>query len=321
MIVMRHFVPLGIVVVLVFFGAWLSFNQRSNAALNGPLWMRPLIALHAPTEALCSADFSIFNSKVYFGAAPVTEADEKTFLELPTSNCITYGKDRNHVYVGYLGHSGATYEIIEGADPTTFFPLYDAEGLIPYSMDRKNVFTVAPLMYGIQSAADTADTNVAGANPRTFETLYDAEGYFTGYSKDESHVYYYTDPNPMQAADSSSFVVKEGIWSWLFPGAHTIIGLGYGLDNKAVYYGQSVVADANPATFSTITTQAGFWTPYAKDKNHVYCEVKAGGYYHLSILTANAATFRPEADSSGAFNGIAADQQSQWKDCTEISSG
>jgi hypothetical protein len=293
---------IGCVIIVI-----LAKNQiKPHPTAPGLIWSAP--AVDAPHEDYppCTATFTIYSDKIFYGAIPVAEADPESFVTSP-SNCITYGKDKNRVYIGY---TGVGYQVVPGADPNSFHPLSDVAGLILYSKDTNHVYG-APDLAGLNDS-DTHIEQISGADPNTFVALYDSAGYFTGYAEDDHAVYYLLQPLP--GADPTTFTVLQGSYNNQFPGAW-----GYAIplakDDAQAYYGPYIVKDADIASFAPVYTPQGFWTTYADDKSHVYCE---GPYPHPIILLADADpnTFVAESDLNGGWDGYAHDKSYRWHMCT-----
>ena len=274
--------------------------QSKGTALVRNAWQRPPIAPPQGEDAPCLTSYVIYNGTVFYGAVPVIQADLSTFYALPTSNCVSYGKDRNHVYIGYIGNWGL-HKIIPNADPISFLPFFDASGLILYSKDHSHVYRAEPLAYELPTSDGGID-EMANVDPNTFSVLYDKDGYFTGYAKDDRNVYYYSIPYPIPDADQTSFVVLDGIWNWSQSDAHTIIGAGYGKDKVSVYYGFNKIEGVEISSFASENTPSGLWTPYMKDNNRVYCEDYKHSYKTITLLRqASSTTFVPETTQTAGL--------------------
>jgi hypothetical protein len=301
------------VLILSFLLLYLLNTQHSPASVKStakePSWAHPSTGAPEDQTIPCLTSYTIFNGQVYYGTIRIAEANVPTFLALPTSNCISYGKDKKHAYIGAMGLG---YEVIPQADPTSFTPFYDAGGLILYSKDRAVVYETAYDAYA-EAMSDHYIQQVPGANAGTFTPLYDTGGYFTGYAKDDRQVYYLL--SPISGADPHNFIVLRGIHGVLFTGAPGYFDRGFAEGKTNVYYGSIVIDGADPRSFTPLNTANGFWTMYAKDKNGVYCETP--GTDAISLLKlADPASFTPEQDSTGAWTGYAHDQTHRWQKCT-----
>ncbi len=288
-------------------------NSEPQDSAVQALWMRPLIALPQTESPPCLNTYTIYNGRAYYASIPILEADLPTFVALPTSNCVAYAKDKNHVYIGNMG---LAYEIVPGADPNSFVPFFDAGGLTLYSEDKTHVYETEDIAFTIPASSVDIE-EIASADPKTFSVFYDKDGYFTGYAKDKNHVYYLLDSIPL--ADPVSFVVLRGIHGLLYADAGGYFDAGFGKDNARIYYGRNPVDGADVTTFTPINTPSGFWTLYAKDKNKVYCENQDVNYFDIEVLqSADHATFVPETNSSGGTTDYAHDQAHQWHECTMV---
>lgn len=290
-----------------------AHNRADTSPEAQIVWQRPetTSALSAPTDDdACSTVFTRYDDAMYYGTTLVGGADPASFLVLQTSNCIAYGKDKHHVYIGFMGYA---YQIAPDADPKSFTPYYDARGLILYSKDHSHV-------YGTPDAAGLNETNthiqiMQGADSNTFTVLYDGAGNFTGYAKDNQHIYYLLQFLP--GADPSSFTVLQGAYYNAAPGGYGN-GIPLAKDASHAFYGADIVSGAEPSSFVSVYTVQGFWSGYAEDAHHVYCE---GAYPHpiAALSGAVPATFVAESDLNGGWNGYAHDEARRWHMCTQVS--
>jgi hypothetical protein len=306
------FLCAGLLLAVVTGAAYVCLNGiqfKLGPSSSQTSWQRPENGPpQANIDAPCLTAYTLFSGQAYYGTIPISEADVATFTALPPSNCIAYAKDRNHVYIGFMGFA---YQIAPGADPNSFTPFSDVTGLIIYSKDSLHVYGT-PDVAGLNTT-ETHIQVIPGADTATFKVLYDSDGYFTGYAKDDRHVYYLLQSLPN--ADPSNFVVLQGERTQSFPGAFQYT-TGFARDKSHVYYGSYPILGADTNSFAPIYAEQS-WTQYAKDKNYVYCETYSYPNPIIVLTDADPGTFVAESDAGG-WNGYAQDQKHRWHMCTLI---
>lgn len=251
-------------------------------------------------------DFVVRNRTIYFKGMPFPEiVDIASFAVAVSGSDLTatvfFSKDEHHVYFA----NWPDVTIIPDADPSSFTPLLDSRGLIPYATDDYYVFYLPEIGYELPQSP-VAVSIVALANSATFAPLYDAYGLFSGYARDATHIWSYLSPNPITGANPQSFVVVRGVIDEFSPGDFEMLSNGYGKDNQNVFSGNAVVPNADPKSFSAVYTSQGFFAPYADDKSAVYFDPGSSGFL-TAIPGLDPATFRAEENNNGSFNGNARD--------------
>ncbi len=171
-------------------------------------------------------------------------ADPKTFKVLSHKG---FAKDKSHAYY-------RTYKI-PNADAATFVAINYV-----YSKDKNAVYRNGE--------------KITNADPNHFEIL-DA---FT-YAKDNKNVFYkgkmfdQADPvtfevieivGGMWAKDNAHYYFQDGKYPLIDAASFKVLGNGYALDQKQVYYYGDVVLEADPKTFTTDRHGHG------RDKNYVF---------------------------------------------------
>jgi DKNYY family len=196
-----------------------------------PLWF--------PISSVNNSEYSESDNTVYLNGGEIADADPASFLifERPDGEGPRYfSKDANHVFDGS--------NIVAGADPATFTPLYNAAGW--FTCFAKDIHHVYEAYFGGVSI-------VAGADPTTFVILSRSDS-FEPYTKDKNHIY--TLSGVLTAADPASFsVIYEN------PDQR----LTYAKDRSHVFIGDSIIPDADPVTFMPFNESY-----YAKDQTYVF---------------------------------------------------
>ena len=99
---------------------------------------------------------------------------------------------------------------------------------------------------------------VAEANPNTFQTNLEND-YYGYWGKDDRNAFYYG--QKVESLDPDTLVILNG-------GSNKDMGFGsYVRDKNHVYYGNSIIDGADPASFEFIYGYVEF---HAQDKNHKY---------------------------------------------------
>lgn len=164
----------------------------------------------------------------------IEAADHETFKVIDHVLNIDLAKDKNHVFKGA--------SILEHADPNSFEHL---KGY--YWKDKKNVYL---LQYG-----DT-DCRIQNADPSSFEVINDYQ-----WAKDKNHVYY--DFDKLNDMHPKTFIAIDEDWgknehSYYYHNLRIdsldystaeIISSYYIKDRNSVFFRDTLVHDANPATF------------------------------------------------------------------------
>lgn len=210
--------------------------------------------------------YAIDSELVFFASSQIFEADAATFKVLGDQ----YAIDKNYVY--------STNQVIIGADPSTFILVGNG-----YAEDKNNVyylgqsFTLSqraplPIGFGYSANEDSIFYNgfkVEAADRATFIPL------SSYYAKDKAHVYYQweilpeADPitfeiirgdnsswSPQVARDSKN-VYSEFTALPLNPKVVRILGDHFLVDTTKVYFTNTIVAGADPKTFTAIGANFG----------------------------------------------------------------
>ena len=187
----------------------------------------------------------------------LANADGFKILEQNADPCPGYAINAHHVFCGTA--------IVDGAEVASFQILDKWSGL---TKDAKHVFC--------------GTTVIEGADPATFEYA----GMW-GLGRDKSD--YYLVPSPLHVRDRASFKVLDAnaygkddhIWARdnldyyvknqatpiADPATFQVIQSWYAKDARQVYFGSTVLAGADAASFQGIGGESG---EFAKDAGHVY---------------------------------------------------
>lgn len=210
------------------------------------------------------------------------------------SDISAYAKDADHVY--FRG------DTLEGADPQTFMPLYNADGSCRdyYAKDSQHVYyardiisnrpaSFVPMSPEEDLFSDGVNTFrwgelVASTTSQGTSILVDLQGRTSGYSKDSSLVYFETGPDHyevVQGADVQTFTVLTCGVAPGDDGCETF----YAKDKNRAYIDNKVWEGVDLATLAYVGGNV------MKDANHVYYANYLDDPSCVACKEADSATF------------------------------
>ncbi len=253
-----------------------TVSQASTTALSSavqtqatqPSAMQTQSVQWVPIAAASSTSYSQSGSMIYYEGQQIVTADPTTFhVSYDPFSPNSYAKDKDQVYFGHdagvdVPSVAAGADVIAGADPSTFTPIYDAAGYFTfYAKDKNRVFygggrlfhtEALPATFVVLPSGEPPDPNVA-------------------FSKDQNHVY--TWAGIVVDADPASFVVIGTV-----PYAPEFGNSGpvYAKDKSHVFVSDGrtlarVIPGADLSSF-VISPYSATSTYDAEDSNHFYLD-------------------------------------------------
>lgn len=218
-----------------------------------------LAGADAETFEILDRTYAKDGRRVYVDGTPLADADAASFVLLDRSN---YAKDIRHVYAydRVVSDDPEHYELLDANLAKDSDHVYWSDGSV-LSDDPAHFAIVSNAdYYTYTSDATTVHVNGAaidGADPATFRVLKNA------YSRDDGGAFYFTDAMP--GADAEALEVLAGSYArdprnayWMgtvIPEAaaasFTVLNANFECtaDGTRAYYRDTVIADADPATF------------------------------------------------------------------------
>jgi hypothetical protein len=209
-------------------------------------------------------DFGKDKNHVYYTDSIITGADPSSFQHLGN----LYSKDRQHGFFAYntISNDGSHFEIVPNCQDK---PYSDDAASIIFARDRFKVYN--------------GEFVLEGADPGTFVFV----PMFNGYDLAHDKNYVYWKNAPLPGVDGASFkrvcelnfkdkngawyisLGKDVTWERMTPAIDlpTFVGIQrfYSQDKNGIYYGNTVVKDADRATFKESSDYQ-----QAHDKNNKY---------------------------------------------------